>query len=91
MRERERIKRVDKLTGEDVFALANDDLLLLVVQDFYESDACRRFSERIVDHEHVERYTHEIVVDGKLEQQVGQRRPARPALQLHLRLDTGQR
>ena len=50
-------------------ALANDDLLLLVVEDFYEVDACRRFSERIVDHEHVERYTHEIVVDGKLEQQ----------------------
>jgi hypothetical protein len=52
-----------------MMALANDDLLLLIVEEFYPVDACRRFSEKILGSSSVERYTHEIVVDGKLEQQ----------------------
>jgi hypothetical protein len=64
-----RVKRTRKLSGSDVMALANDQLLLLVVEDFYPADACKRFAQKIMDSECVERYTHELVVNGKLEQQ----------------------
>ena len=69
MRTPNRVKRASKLTGQDVMALAKDDLLLLIVEDFYPVDACRHFSEKILASNSVERYTHEIVIDGKLEQQ----------------------
>lgn len=69
MRVPKRIKRASKLTGADVMALANDELLLLVVEDFYPREACRNLSAKILGNCSVERYTHEIVVDGKLEQQ----------------------
>jgi hypothetical protein len=66
--EKDRIRKASHLRGEDINALIQDEILALIVEDYYAADLCATLSEKILQSQQVQNYTHEIMENGKLTQ-----------------------
>jgi hypothetical protein len=63
-----RVLRANQLSSNYLDRLFNDEILLLIIENFYQSEYCRRFAARILDSPEIEKYTHEVVEDSVLVQ-----------------------
>ncbi len=64
------VKYSEEIISEDIKKLVSSELSVLVIKNFYPKQVCRKIVKEVLSQpKDIEKYTHEVIVDGKVHQE----------------------